>query len=44
MHVCLINAIVLCMKIGSLIEAFSECTVKVHAHALNLNNQYRTLL
>ena len=44
MHVCLTNAIVLCMKIRSLMEGFSECTVKVHAHALNLNNQYPTLL
>ena len=34
----------LCMKIVSWKESFIECTVNVNAHALNLNDQYLTLL
>ena len=40
----LINAIMMCMKLVSLLEGFSESTVHVDAHALNLNNLYVTLL
>ena len=44
MHVCLINAIMMCMKLVSWLKGFSECPLNVHAHALNLNNLYVTLL
>ena len=44
MYTRLIYAIMMCMKLVSWMEGFSECTVNVHAHALNLNNQYLTLL
>ena len=44
MHVCLINAIVLWMKLVSWMEGFSECTVNVLAHAFKFSNQYLTLL
>ena len=37
-------AIMLCMKSVTCMEGLIECTVNVHAHALNLNNQYLTLL
>ena len=40
----LMYAIMLKMRLVSWIEGFSECTVNVHAHALNLNIQYLTLL
>ena len=40
----LIYAIMMCMKLVSFLEGFSESTVNGHAHALNLNNQYHSLL
>ena len=42
--ICLLYAIMLCMKIDSWMEGFSEYTVYVHVHTLYLNNQYLTLL
>ena len=44
MYTLLIYSIVRCIKLVSWMEGFSECTVNVHAHALNLNNQYLTFL
>ena len=37
-------AMTLCMKLVSWKEGYIECTVNGYAHALNLNNQYLTLL
>ena len=34
----------LCMKLVSWKESFIECTVNVYANALNLNDQYITVL
>ena len=44
MYTPLIEAIMMCMKLVSFLEGFSESTVNGHAHTLNLNNQYLTLL
>ena len=44
MYTCLVHAITLCIKLVSSMEGLIECTVNVYAHALNLNNQYLTLL
>ena len=37
-------AMTLCMKLVSWKEGYIECTVNGYAHALNLSNQYLTLL
>ena len=34
----------LCMKSVLCMKGFIECTENVHAHALNFNNQYFTML
>ena len=44
MYTRLMYALTLCMMLVSWKEGFIECTVNVYAHALNLNNQYLTLL
>ena len=44
MYTRLMYAMMLCMKLVSWMEGFIQCTVNVHALALNLNNQYLTLL
>ena len=36
-------AIMLSMKLVSWMDGYIECSVNVHPHALNLNNQYLTL-
>ena len=37
-------AMTLCMKLVSWQEGYIECTLNDYAQALNLNNQYLTLL
>ena len=37
-------AMMLCMKLVSWKQGYIECTVSDYAHALNLKNQYLTLL
>ena len=44
MHTSLMYAITLCMKLVSWKEGYIECTVYDYAQALNLDNQYLTLL
>ena len=44
MYTSLMYATKLCMMLVSWKKGFIECTVNVYAHALNLNNQYLTLL
>ena len=44
MYTRLMYAMTLCMKLVSSKEGYIECTVNDYAHALNLNNQYLTLL
>ena len=44
MHTRLMYTMTLCMKGVHRKEGFIECTVNVHAHTLNLNKQYLTLL
>ena len=44
MYTRLMYALTLCMMLVSWKEFFIECVVNVFAHALNLNNQYLTLL
>ena len=44
MYTRLMYAMTLCMKLVSWKEGYIECTVNDYAHALNLNNQYLTLL
>ena len=44
MYTRLMYAMMLCMKLVSWKKSFIECTVSVDVHALNLNNQYLTLL
>ena len=44
MYTHIMYAMMLCMMLVSWTEGFIECTVNVYGHALNLNNQYPTLL
>ena len=44
MYTQLMYAMTLCMKLVSWKEGYIECSVNSYAHALNLNNQYLTLL
>ena len=44
MYTQLMYAMTLCMNLLSWKEGYIECTVNAYAHALNLNNQYLTLL
>ena len=44
MYTHLMYATMLCMKIVSWKQGYIECTVNDYTHALNLNNQYLTLL
>ena len=44
MYTRLMYATTLCMKLVSWKEDYIECTVNDYAHALNLNDQYLTLL
>ena len=40
----LMYAMMLCMKLVSCKQGYIECTVNDYTHALNLSNQYLTLL
>ena len=44
MYICLMYAMMLCMKLVSWKEGNTVCTVNDYAHALILNNHYLTLL
>ena len=44
MYTRLMYAMMLCMKVVSWKEGFIECTVNVYTLALNLKDQYLTLL